>query len=275
MTNAKTADHPDLANRRRRLMCTCCGASYIGLQHDNQDTGWSLGDCCVDLVRPRVDDMEGTYGIAGVHYLANPTVKVKSITSPESFTDWHIAQNLTDRWGEINPAEPDKKLVLRILEADTDLLNRLRAQMFEEDTFIVNKGGRWGILFELEYCSQESETDLVGSETAKAFDPQSTVEDRLIKGMNAIAGNYPGVDFGVPEPGNTYQDRPSAWAFVPDGLLNDESREALGRALQNLGKGSQPSAMSNCSACDQKTELIVGCPDGSEVCQQCFDNGAH
>lgn len=275
MTTAKTSDHPDLANRRRRLICTCCGSGYSGRQFDNQDTGYSLGDCCVDFVRPRVDDMERTYGVPGVHYLANPIAKVRTIDAPDSWSDWHIAQNLTDRWGEINHAEPEQKLVLRFLESDPELLERLRAQMFEEDTFIVNKGGRWGILFELEYCSRESEANTVGEEGAKAFEPQTDVERRLLRGMKAIADTFPGVDFAVPGSGHTYEDRPSAWAFVPDGLLDDNARTTLGRALQSLGRGSQKSTESNCSDCGQSVGSIVGCPDGAEVCQPCFESGAH
>ncbi len=30
-----------------------------------------------------------------------------------------------------------------------------------------------------------------------------------------------------------------------------------------------------CSECGDKVDRIIGCPDGAEVCQACFDNGAH
>ena len=238
MKQAKTTDHPDLAKPRRRLLCTCCGASYTGRQFHNQDEGHSLGDCCVDFVRPRTDDMERTYGVPGVLYLADPIVKVRTIEQPDQASQWHIAANLTDRWGEINEAEPEKKRVLPLLNADTELLERLRSQMVGEDTFIVHKGGRWGILYELEYCSRESETNVVGSKDAQHFKPQADVEKRLLERMKALAPDYPGVDFAVPGPGNTYEDRPSAWAFVPDGLLDEAAREALAEALQSMGEQS-------------------------------------
>ena len=56
----------------------------------------------------------------------------------------------------------------------------------------------------------------------------------LVAGMQAIAGQFPLVQFAVPESEHIYQGRPAVWAFVADGLLNSEQREALGRALQVL-----------------------------------------
>ena len=38
-----------------------------------------LGDCCVDFVTPRTEDMQRTYGVAGVHY----RVGVPGIDQPE------------------------------------------------------------------------------------------------------------------------------------------------------------------------------------------------
>lgn len=38
---------------------------------------------------------------------------------------------------------------------------------------------------------------------------------------------------------------------------------------------SQNSDPSTCSDCGNEVESIVGCPDGAEVCQQCFDAGGH
>lgn len=60
--------HPELNSRVRRLKCCCCGEVFEGRQHFNQDTGWGLGDCCIDYVTPHVEDFERTYGVHGVHY---------------------------------------------------------------------------------------------------------------------------------------------------------------------------------------------------------------
>ena len=30
-----------------------------------------------------------------------------------------------------------------------------------------------------------------------------------------------------------------------------------------------------CGECGEQVESIIGCPDGAEVCQQCFDAGRH
>ena len=33
--------------------------------------------------------------------------------------------------------------------------------------------------------------------------------------------------------------------------------------------------LSQCDECGAKCEKIIGCPDGAEVCPDCFDKGAH
>lgn len=75
-----TQQHPDLAKPVRSLICCCCGGRIQGRQFFNQDTGFGLGDCCVEYVSKRTEDMERTYGIAGVHY----QIKPEGIASGES-----------------------------------------------------------------------------------------------------------------------------------------------------------------------------------------------
>lgn len=50
------------------MRCCCCSTAYSGRQFHNQDTGYGLGDCCVEYVAERTDDMERTYGRPGIHY---------------------------------------------------------------------------------------------------------------------------------------------------------------------------------------------------------------
>lgn len=54
--------------RPRSLHCCCCGGYFTGRQFHNQDTGYGLGDCCVEYVKGRVEDSEHTYGQRGVHF---------------------------------------------------------------------------------------------------------------------------------------------------------------------------------------------------------------
>ena len=63
--------HPDASQKVVILKCCCCGGFTRGRQFSNQDLGFGLGACCVEFVRPRVDDMEATYGVLGVHYFAS------------------------------------------------------------------------------------------------------------------------------------------------------------------------------------------------------------
>lgn len=237
MATAAIAPHPDVQNPiRGNLKCCCCGGWSTGRQFHNQDTGWGLGDCCVEIVKPHVgEEMESTYGVPGVHYKLDPVVMVRTIEAPNHRTEWRITQNLSDRWGEINRAEAEHK-PLDLLESTPGLYDRLRTQMFEEDTFMVRKDAAWGILFEVEFCCIESEAGEADPNDPWFLKLPGYYEQvtRLINGMKAIAGPFPSVQFAVPEPVHVYRERPAAWAFVADGLLSDEQRVALGHALQAL-----------------------------------------
>ena len=165
----------------------------------------------------------------------DPEVRVHPVGKPEEWEVWHISQNLTDRWGDINDFNRNNK-PLELLEEDDALFERLRAQMWDELTFVTRKDGKFGVLFESEFCSLESE------ENEKAYDPawyaslkpHSEVVKALLEGMKPLAERYPGVQFAVPEEIHIVNDRPAAWAFVPDGLLSAEQREELGKAMLGL-----------------------------------------
>lgn len=166
--------------------------------------------------------------------VADPVVAVRSIDSGD-WGEWAISQNLTDRWGEINSHDAAKK-PLRELEADPELLPRLRAQMWDEITFITRKDGQFGVLFEVEYCSIESETKSAQDmgETTAGMKPHSVVIAALMKGLQQLQPEFPGVSFAIPHESQVVDDRPAAWAFVPDGLLDEQQRMKLGRALLDL-----------------------------------------
>jgi len=165
----------------------------------------------------------------------DPMVKVHPVGKPDEWEEWHISQNLTDRWGDLNYHNAGNK-PLRPLEEDSTLLERLRTQMWDEMTFIVRKDGKFGILFEAEFCSLESE------EHAKDHDPNwyatlnphAEVVKALLEKMSRLAERFPDVQFAVPDKAQVVNDRPAAWAFVPDGLLTEDQREELGKALLDL-----------------------------------------
>lgn len=237
MATATIAPHPDINNPIvPRLKCCCCGERFEGRQFHDQDTGWGLGDCCVEIVKPHAgEELESTYGVPGVHYKLDPVVMVRTIEASHHRTEWRITQNLSDRWGEINRSDAEHK-PLELLESTPGLYDRLRTQMFDEDTFVVRKDAAWGILFEVEFCCVESEAGEIDPNDPWFLKLPGYYEQvtRLINGMKAIAGQFPSVQFAVPEPVHVYRERPAAWAFVADGLLSDEQRVALGHALQVL-----------------------------------------
>lgn len=154
---------------------------------------------------------------------------------PEEWKVWNISQNLTDRWGDINYHNGDNK-PLELLEDDDALLERLRAQMWDELTFIVRKDGKFGILFESEFCTLECEEHAKDGDPDwyATLKPHAEVVKALLDGMKLLAERYPDVQFAVPDESQVINDRPAAWAFVSDGVLSAEQREELGKALLDL-----------------------------------------
>ncbi len=71
----ESARSDDYATERRRpvkwLTCTCCGENYQGRQWWNQDCGYGLGDCCVEMnhADPTPGAESSCYGVAGIHFL--------------------------------------------------------------------------------------------------------------------------------------------------------------------------------------------------------------
>lgn len=49
--------------RAQALTCLCCGRGFVGRQWFNQDSGYGLGDCCVESCRTSETEFEFTYGI--------------------------------------------------------------------------------------------------------------------------------------------------------------------------------------------------------------------
>jgi hypothetical protein len=165
----------------------------------------------------------------------DPEVNVHPLGKPEEWEVWNISQNLTDRWGDINYHNADNK-PLELLVDDDALFERLCAQMWDELTFIVRKDGKFGILFEAEFFSLESEEHAKDDDPDwyATLKPHAEVVKALLDGMQPLAARYPGVQFAVPDKSQVINDRPAAWAFIPDGLLSAEQREELGKALLDL-----------------------------------------
>lgn len=145
----------------------------------------------------------------------DPVAKVREINHPDEWTEWRISQNLTDRWGDINDYNAENK-PLGMLENNTGLLERLRSQMWDELTFVVRKDGQYGILYEAEFCSQESE------EHEKKYDPEwyaklhphDSVVKSLLDGLQQLAAKFPNVQFAVPHESQIINDRPAAWEIL-------------------------------------------------------------
>jgi hypothetical protein len=168
----------------------------------------------------------------------DPIVKVRPIVSDAEWEEWKISQNLTDRWGEINSYNAENK-PFELLEFNQPLFEKLLQQMWSEDTFIVRKDGRFGILFELEMTSLESDGyEDPESEAQRLSNSQLRPAEEVVTYLKAelakIAPRFPEVEFCIPDENEICNGRPAVWAFVADGLLKDDQRDVLGTALASL-----------------------------------------
>jgi hypothetical protein len=181
-------------------------------------------------VENRVDIEGYSWGLTPFTFRREPLVVVTLPDGAAAF--WHMEVNLTSRWGELNDYMAETKPGLPILTLDEPLLEGLRAQMYDETTFIGRKDGEFGIYYEREFCSQESEAD--DNDDDQEYRPHAEVVAYLLAGIAKLQAEYPTVQFCVPDASQICNDRPAVWAFVKSGSLTDEQREALGTELFKL-----------------------------------------
>lgn len=153
-------------------------------------------------------------------------------------TRWDIDCDLTDRWGQINESNGGSK-PLHDLMVEAGLLERLREQMFDEITFIVRKDGKWGVLFELEINTIESEEEGTW-EDHYPLKSRAEREGEVMQRIEALSKQFPTVEFACPHAFNVIDERSALWAFVADGTLSREQLDGLGKAILDFGYGPTP-----------------------------------
>lgn len=172
----------------------------------------------------------------------DPAIRVSTVDAPGFASTWNINMGLSDRWGEVihdnvckNPITAvSMQDALAALSADPALLERLQSQMWDETTFIARKDGEFGILFEVEYTSIESDAGVDDPSQEDKPAPYARVVERLLVQAAELKERFPQVDFCVPEAGMVFNERPAIWGFAKDGALSVEDREALGKALYDF-----------------------------------------
>lgn len=89
-----------------------------------------------------------------------------------------------------------------------------------------------------------------------SVETQSILIDHLIRVTRKIASS------------DTENQLPDGFAIVNGAIFySDDDPQDLASNFWEAGDV--------CSECGSHTDGIIGCPDGAEVCQACFDNGAH
>lgn len=169
------------------------------------------------------------------------TLPKVTVTLPDGTkVQWLLENNLTDRWGEFNEYASDRKPGLAILQLDEalaledQLLERLREQMCSETTFIARKDGKFGLLYEVEYTSRESESQLCEPEELSSYKPHETVVAALLEGLQKVQGAFPNIEMGVPDSDEIIWNRPAVWAFAPLDVLDETQRSLLDSMLATL-----------------------------------------
>lgn len=219
--------------------------STVSFQIDETASLGDLGSAVESFASAVNDGVAGTYAAKLLRCsdpspdnndgadVKDPEVFVTLGGAPNDWSVWRISQNLTDRWGDLNYHNSTAK-PLALLEEDKALLERLRSQMWDELTFIVRKDGQYGILFECEFISHESEVSMGDGNEYDQLKPHTEMIKLLDAGICDLAGLFPGVEFAIPDEDHIVNGRPAIWAFVKDGLLDAQDRERLGSFMLQI-----------------------------------------
>lgn len=227
--------HPDVAKPVRFMLCCCCGGRIEARQFHNQDTGYGLGDCCVERVKPRTEEMERTYGVPGVHYQLDPIVRVRGAEDEES-SAWRISLWLTDRYGALDQVGLKSRPAWKALHDNPALLERLKEQMPWEASFVVRKDGVWGLLFDISFPTVESEKDQVDPQDPwyLKLPTREEVSRRILRALPRLGSTYSGLQFAVPDVEHVDLHRTAVWVFVPNGSLDAAQRCELLAAMRRI-----------------------------------------
>jgi hypothetical protein len=179
-------------------------------------------------------EMRNELYVRGVKFSKAPPVAVLVPDGTTKHCD--IQQNLTDRWGDLNTALLEQKPALPFLVLQDSLLERLRRLMAGEDTFIVMKDEEYGLLFEIEYVSAQSEESF-DDQLGRPLPTHDEVVECLRKGLLELQTEYPLVEFCIPPKEEVANERPAVWGFL-SGLVADKmtqsERESLALKLTSI-----------------------------------------
>ena len=168
--------------------------------------------------------------------LASDELAVPVVTAPGQSGVWSILENLTSRDGELNGYRKAHTAAYRWLESDEALLAQCHQMMWDEITFVAQKDGALGMLFEVEYLSQESEE---GSDPeAPTYEPHAVLVARLAARVQELGSRFPGIAFAVNPGHNTVNGRAVMWAFVPLTVATPALSEELGKEMLDIAYGT-------------------------------------
>lgn len=195
----------------------CIVIGYEGIDH----IGYPVGTLLKVVVPRDVKDRD---------------IAVHEPSNPANVTAWNISPSLSTREGDLNTHAAESK-PLELLYDNEPLLEQLREQMVDDVTFLARKDGQFGILFEAERVSRESEADMEDDpEELSKLLPHDEMVALLLKELVGLAKDFPEAQFCVPDRSEIINDRPAAWAFISNGALTEQRRQALANAMAALAQ---------------------------------------
>ncbi|OGU24363.1 MAG: hypothetical protein A2580_09215 [Hydrogenophilales bacterium RIFOXYD1_FULL_62_11] len=156
--------------------------------------------------------------------------KVATVDSCGFTASWMIEHDLADRWGSLNDYNLSAKPSFQVLKDDPSLLERLQAMQRDELTFVAAKDGQFGVLFEMEYMTFESDGGDFDSH-GQELPTEAQRVDQLLKALPGFIEQFPTVEFCLPEPRSMCEGRAGLWGFVAEGALDSDGLDRLMNAF--------------------------------------------
>lgn len=160
-------------------------------------------------------------------YVATPA-------APDFSTRWESLQFLSDRFGEIDAHAKEPTPEHQRLLDDERFATQLVWQIWGEAGFVAYLEGQYGVLYEGEFPTLESDGH---DKEFEGLRPRAEINAEMIARIPALEAAFPGVRFAVPHHDALLENRSGLWAFVPDGLITDTlERRRLGNAVLEMGR---------------------------------------
>lgn len=160
-----------------------------------------------------------------------------NVYTPEGLTPWFIAPGLSDCGGELVEQAGDAAydLQVQLHSNEREILVALREKQYQVGcrSYIGWKDGSYGLLFEVEFFSTESDPE----RGRGSFDE---VTAAVVAEIPRLESAVPGVSICACPENTLAFGRPGVWAFVKAELLDQTDYKTLLLGLYGIKPGQSP-----------------------------------